>query len=634
VVNDPGAGYVNQPVISISADNPSIVVGGATTIRGSYSADTVHNDSLQSASIDMPAGTSMTGSGAAGSKTYGFSPTSPGSYTFCAVAKTHYFPILKTYATTSVTVAKASPAVNFPAPSGTVGQGITLGASVTGGYSPSGGVTYSLVAGSGSIAGNVFTPTAAGSAVIQASYAGDGNNNSASANATVTIAKASPGVNFPAASTTVGVAVTLGASVTGGYGPSGGVTYSLVAGSGSIAGNVFTPSAAGSATIKASYAGDGNNNSASANATVTIAKAAPSVSFPNVGSINVSTSASLNASIAGGYNPAGGISYSIVGATGGAAGSLSGNSLSVTKPGTLTINAAYAGDSNNVAASAQITVTVNEVWNAFDELVTDWYAVSSWTPDPATVPQGQSFTQTRTEQQDRRKGERAVSNSAERNVVPYSVQRTASQIAIGTKIMTATLSTSVAGGAGGAVSGGGTYKIGTYATVIPIPAADSYFVGYAGDLNGDAGASDLNPTPSASILMNTDHSVIVVFAHKSAQMITLPIVGDRYVNAGPFSVAATASSGLPVTLVIASGPATISGNTVQITGDVGTVVIQATQSGNRLFLAAPVATVSFQVLPLQVGVKYTPTNSSNTGIQKSGSGDNSHVGSVVTGSGN
>lgn len=53
-----------------------------------------------------------------------------------------------------------------------------------------------------------------------------------------------------------------------------------------------------------------------------------------------------------------------------------------------------------------------------------------------------------------------------------------------------------------------------------------------------------------------------------------------------------ATSGLPVALTVKSGPATVFGNSVTISG-VGTVVLAATQAGNENYLAAPEVTVSF-----------------------------------------
>jgi hypothetical protein len=72
-------------------------------------------------------------------------------------------------------------------------------------------------------------------------------------------------------------------------------------------------------------------------------------------------------------------------------------------------------------------------------------------------------------------------------------------------------------------------------------------------------------------------------------------IANQTYGAAPFSVTApTASSGLPVTLSVLSGPATISGNTVTLTG-VGTVVLSADQEGNNIYGPALQVTTSFSV---------------------------------------
>lgn len=63
----------------------------------------------------------------------------------------------------------------------------------------------------------------------------------------------------------------------------------------------------------------------------------------------------------------------------------------------------------------------------------------------------------------------------------------------------------------------------------------------------------------------------------------------------PFPVSASASSGLPVGFAVQSGPASINGNTVTITG-AGTVTVVASQQGNSNYLPALSVTQSFAVL--------------------------------------
>jgi parallel beta-helix repeat protein len=72
---------------------------------------------------------------------------------------------------------------------------------------------------------------------------------------------------------------------------------------------------------------------------------------------------------------------------------------------------------------------------------------------------------------------------------------------------------------------------------------------------------------------------------KASQTITFPAIANKTVGSAPFTLNATASSGLPVSYRVISGPATVSGNTVTITG-AGTVTIEASQAGNAFYSAA------------------------------------------------
>ncbi|MCX6953220.1 MAG: putative Ig domain-containing protein [Verrucomicrobia bacterium] len=79
------------------------------------------------------------------------------------------------------------------------------------------------------------------------------------------------------------------------------------------------------------------------------------------------------------------------------------------------------------------------------------------------------------------------------------------------------------------------------------------------------------------------------------QTIAPPVVGTKVNTDAPFQVSLSSSSALPVTLEVVSGPATVVGNVVTLTGAAGTVTLRATQSGNSQFLPATPVTVSFAV---------------------------------------
>jgi len=63
----------------------------------------------------------------------------------------------------------------------------------------------------------------------------------------------------------------------------------------------------------------------------------------------------------------------------------------------------------------------------------------------------------------------------------------------------------------------------------------------------------------------------------------------------PFVLQASASSQLPVTFTLLSGPASLSGSTLTLTAEPGIVTVVAGQAGNAAYLAAPPVTVAFNV---------------------------------------
>lgn len=79
----------------------------------------------------------------------------------------------------------------------------------------------------------------------------------------------------------------------------------------------------------------------------------------------------------------------------------------------------------------------------------------------------------------------------------------------------------------------------------------------------------------------------------SPQSLTFNPISDWTYNNPPPAISAHASSGLPVTYEVALGPATVQGNTVQPTGQPGTVYVVAKQSGDSKTCAAIPQTQSF-----------------------------------------
>jgi hypothetical protein len=257
-----------------------------------------------------------------------------------------------------VTVSPASPAITTTAsPTGElVGTTALIDtAHLTGGYNPTGFITFSLTAPDGRVVDTEsasvhgdgdystpagYVPTQVGTYYWVAAYSGDGNNAGVTAGATdepVIISPASPGLVTQAAATTGGVVGTAmlsdSAVLSGGYGVGGGqLTFTLTAPDGSTAasevvdvtgdGTYTTPTAVratqvGTYTWSAGYNGDGLNNGAiddGANESVTTIKASPAISTQAaatavglVGAAMLSDSAVFS----GGYVPGGSITFTL-----------------------------------------------------------------------------------------------------------------------------------------------------------------------------------------------------------------------------------------------------------------------------------------------------------------------------------
>lgn len=86
-------------------------------------------------------------------------------------------------------------------------------------------------------------------------------------------------------------------------------------------------------------------------------------------------------------------------------------------------------------------------------------------------------------------------------------------------------------------------------------------------------------------------AILIVDASKTDQTITFEEITDR-VYGDSFEVTASASSGLPVVLSVESGPASITGTTVAITG-AGEVSIRASQTGDNTYNPAASVTRAF-----------------------------------------
>jgi hypothetical protein len=130
-----------------------------------------------------------------------------------------------------------------------------------------------------------------------------------------------------------------------------------------------------------------------------------------------------------------------------------------------------------------------------------------------------------------------------------------------------------------------------------------------------AGYSSANWGSPVRSYSGGNDAFVVKIAAKSDQTITFPSPGNQTYGAAPITLTATASSGLAVTYSVTSGPATVNGNTLTITG-AGSVVIQASQAGNSSWNAATPASQT-----ISVGQKAVTISSGLTANNKVYTGD-------------
>jgi uncharacterized repeat protein (TIGR01451 family) len=347
--------------------------------------------------------------------------------------------------TEKVAVSAASPTISTTQQPGTATVGTSIADKATvSGYNPTGTVTFNLYNNpngtgtplftdaneplvSGAATSKGFTTTATGTDYWVATYNGDSNNNPVTSGTglePVTITAATPAITTTQqpATATVGTSIADKATVTGGFNPTGTVTFNLYNNPNGTGTPLFTdanePLVSGAATSKgftttaigtdywvATYNGDSNNNPVTSGTglePVTITMATPTISTtPSPATVTLGATAppilTDSAVLSSGFQPTGTITFTLF-YNGGTTPvdtetvTVNGNG-SYTTPtgfklpatgavtGTYQWNTSYSGDTNNNS------VTNN---NAVNERVTVSAAnpTISTTPSPITLTLG------------------------------------------------------------------------------------------------------------------------------------------------------------------------------------------------------------------------------------------------------
>jgi hypothetical protein len=179
------------------------------------------------------------------------------------------------------------------------------------------------------------------------------------------------------------------------------------------------------------------------------------------------------------------------------------------------------------------------------------------------------------------------------------------------------LQLSVSDPAGGSVTGSGTYLRGDIARPVVTVAPMWYFAGWTGDITG----TSLSP----SVLMDTSKNATATLAPKTKDVIAFTNPGDQLIRpiGTPRNIllVAGSQSGLPVGFQVLSGPASVSGAVLTMDGQLGTIVLQATQPiETATRLPADPVVVTFEVKLMPPSETKTETESAIQRVDKSTAG--------------
>jgi hypothetical protein len=358
----------------------------------------------------------VTGNGSYGPSD-AFTPTAPGTYRWIASysGDTNNAAVAGACgdANETVMITRATPTIATTASTGgAIGTALSDTATVSGGSSPTGTVTFNLYGpndatcsgavihtstvalSGGSATSTSFTTVAAGTYRWTATYNGDANNNTVvhpcnSPNESAVIVPSTPTIaTVASAGGPIGTQISDVATLSGGTNPTGTITFRLygpddaactgaivftstvAVSAGGATSAAYTTTAAGVYRWTASYSGDANNDPVShpcnsPNESATIDRSTPSIATVASAGGVVGTSISDTATVTGGTNPTGTVTFNLYGPNDAACsgsvihtstvalsgGSATSTSYATTAPGVYRWTASYSGDANNNAVS-------------------------------------------------------------------------------------------------------------------------------------------------------------------------------------------------------------------------------------------------------------------------------------------
>ena len=383
------------------------------------------------------------------------------------------------------------------------------------------------------------------------------------------------------------------------------VTFSVLSGPGALDGNRLTPTGAGSIVVSVDQSGNGEYQSASASRTIVVNPAPQTIAFAPLTDVSFCTTP-----IALIATSSSGLPVSLRVLSGPAA--LSGTQLSLTGVGLVTVSAEQSGNANFVAAASVVrSFTVG---------------LASQTITFAPIP-AQTF------------GGAPVALSASSSSglpVQFSVVSGPGTISgsvltltgAGVLVVNATqpgdATRSAVSTSQSVVVNPGSQSI-TFAPLADVPfggpplplvatASSGLPVGFR-VLSGPAtwngtllsvtgvGAVTVSAEQSGNANFMAASSVVRTFTvNRRSQTITFDRIPTQPFSQTPIPLAATSSTGLGISFFVLSGPATVNGTSLMLTG-VGTVVVQAVQLGDALNESAS-ASQSIVVTPAEQQITF------------------------------
>jgi hypothetical protein len=472
-------------------------------------------------------------------------------------------------------------------------------------------VIYSVVSGPATISGNMVILTGAGTVVLSATQAASGNYTATAATTSFTVAPEVTTLSFASIPSQTYGNVAFPVSATSAS--SGAVTYSVASGPARVAGNMVTLTGAGTVVLSATQAASGNYAATTIPATTsfTVAPEVTTLSFASIPSQTYGNAAfAVSATSASG----GTVTYSVVSGP----ATISGNTVNLTGTGTVVLSATQAASGNYAAtatATASFTVAAEVPTLSFASIASQTYGNAAF-PVSATSASSGAVTYSVVS------GPATIAGSQVTLTEIGTVVLGATQAASGNYAATATATTSFTVAAevptlslasiasqtyGNAAFPVSATSASSGAVTYSVASGPATVAGNMVTLTG-AGTVVLNATQAASgnyAATTTPAATSFIVAPEVPTLSFTSIGTQNYGSSTPFSVSATSASSGAVTYAVVSGPATISGNQVTVTG-AGTVVLSASQAASGNYTAAAIVTTSFTVTVVAPSITNQP----------------------------